>query len=289
MTPDSPPLDLLVLGGLTIDRFEDGASSAGGSVLHIARAAASRGLRVGIVTGAGPEPEAVAGMEELHLLATIVDGSPQAGTTSFRHREAAEGRRLWLGVRGASLGSGADVLARFDARAVLYAPVAGEVPAEALAASDAALTRGAILQGWLRTTDEGEEVQPLPLSALSGALAGALRDFDLLVASREDLLAEGTEPELQLRSMRSAFGSGSTLVVTDGPNGVWIGLEPDGEPWHLPVPRRVEDVPSVGSGDVLAAFMLVGEWRRPPDASFVRQRAELAMQVVAEMLEERRG
>src|SRR5688572_17348215 len=99
MTPDSPPLDLVVLGGLTIDRFADGSSSPGGSVLHIARAAAPRGLRVGIVTHAGPEPEARAGLEELHHLATIVESSPQPATTSFRHQETPEGRQLWLGLR----------------------------------------------------------------------------------------------------------------------------------------------------------------------------------------------
>jgi sugar/nucleoside kinase (ribokinase family) len=291
MTPDSPPLDLLVFGGLTIDRFADGSSVPGGSVMHIARAAAPRGLRVGVVTNAGSEPEARAGLDELHRVATIVESTPQPGTTSFRHGETAEGRQLWLGLRGGSLGTGADAVGRFETRAVLHAPVAGEVPAEALAAWDVRWVRGAILQGWLRTTDEGEEVRPLPLSALSGAVPRVLRTFDLLVASREDLLAEGAEPERQLRSMRRAFGRRPVLVVTDGPNGAWIGLERsdvDGESWHIPVPRVVEDVPTVGSGDVLAAFMLVG-WRRPPDPSFVRSQVNRAMRVVAEMLEERRA
>jgi sugar/nucleoside kinase (ribokinase family) len=292
MTPESPPLDLVVVGGLTIDRFPDGSAAPGGSVLHIARAAAPRGLRIGIVTSAGPEPEARAGLDELHRVATIVESSLQPGTTSFRHGETAEGRQLWLGLRGGSLGSGADMFARFETRAVLYAPLAGEVPAEALAASDVAWVRGAILQGWLRTIDEGEEVRPLPLAALSRAVVKALRGFDLLVASREDLLAERAEPPQQLRSMRRTFGDRPILVVTDGPNGAWIGSEPsvaEAQPSHIPVPRRVEDVSSVGSGDVLAAFMLVGEWPRPPDPGFVRRRAGRAMRVVGEMLEERRA
>jgi sugar/nucleoside kinase (ribokinase family) len=292
MTPDSPPLDLVVLGGLTIDRFADGSSGPGGSVLHIARAAAPRGMRVGIVTNAGSEPEARAGLDELHRAAAIVESSPQPATTSFRHGETAEGRQLWLGRRGESLGSAADARERIDTRAVLFAPVAGEVPAEALAAWDVSWVRGAILQGWLRTTDEGEEVRPLPLSAMGTAVARALRGFDLLVASREDLLAEGTDPQGQLRSMRRTFGHRPILVVSDGPNGAWFGLDPsvaDGEPWHLPVPWRVDDVPTVGSGDVLAAFMLVGEWHRPPDRAFVRRQATHAMRVVAEMLEQRRG
>jgi sugar/nucleoside kinase (ribokinase family) len=291
MTPDSPPLDLLVVGGLTVDRFPDGSSAPGGSALHIARAAAPRGMRVGVVTDAGPEPEARAGLAELHHLAAFVESSTQPATTSFRHRETAEGRRLWLGQRAGAEGPGADTRDRIETRAVLFAPVAGEVPAEALTAWDATWVRGAILQGWLRSIEEGEEVRPLPLSALDGAIAETLRGFDLLVASREDLLAEGGEPPDQLLTMRRAFGPQPTLVVTDGPGGAWIDAPTPGgqaEPMHLPAPRRVDGVPTIGAGDVFTAFMLRGKWRRAGPVSFVRHRAELAMRIVADVLEERR-
>jgi sugar/nucleoside kinase (ribokinase family) len=118
----------------------------------------------------------------------------------------------------------------------------------------------------------------------------ALRGFDLLVASREDLLAESAAPRQQLRSMRRTFGAGPVLVVTDGPEGAWIGVESsvEAEPSHIPVPRRVNDVPTVGSGDVLAAFMLLGEWRAS-DLIFVRTKIDHAMRVVCEMLEGRRA
>ena len=71
MTSVSPSgaLDLVVVGGLTVDRFSDGSAAPGGAVLHIARALAARGVRVGIVTTAGPEPEALAGLAELRDLA----------------------------------------------------------------------------------------------------------------------------------------------------------------------------------------------------------------------------
>jgi len=292
MTPDSRPLDLLVVGGLTIDRFPDGSSAPGGSVLHIARAGAGRGVRVGVVTAAGPEPEARAGLDELDRAATLVESSAEPATTAFRHGETAEGRRLWLGQLGGAVGPGPELRERIDVRAVLFAPVAGEVPVDALGVWDDGWVRAAILQGWLRTTDEGEGVRSRPLSALSGPVVETMRAFDLLVASREDLLAEAAEPHEQLEAMRLAFGRRPTLVVTDGPNGVWIGAEQTvdvHEPWHIPVPRWVEDVPTVGSGDVFAAFMLVGGWQRPAGAGFVHQQAELAMRVVAEVLEERRA
>ena len=50
--------------------------------------------------------------------------------------------------------------------------------------------RAAILQGWLRSLEEGTEVQPLPLRALPLPLVDGIAGFDLLVASREDLVAE---------------------------------------------------------------------------------------------------
>jgi len=290
MTPDSPELDLLVVGALTIDRLADGTAAAGGSVLHICRATAPRGLRVGVVTGAGPEPEAVAALAELRELAALVDWSEQPATISFRHRDAPEGRRLWLGRRGDPVAPSSDTRDQVTAGALLFAPVAGEVPAELLT-WDAGQRRAAILQGWLRSLEEGEEIQPLPLAAVPEPVTDALRDFDLLVASREDLLAEGADPRVQLEALRGAVGSGPTLVVTDGPGGAWIDVPPatgGGDPIHVAVPRRLEGVSSVGAGDVLTAFVLTGEWPRRPTTSFLVDRTRLAMAVVADVLEERR-
>ena len=74
MTPEPPsePLDLLVVGGLTIDRFADGTNAPGGAVMHIAHSAAGQGLRVGVVTTAGPEPLAADAVAELRSMAGAV-------------------------------------------------------------------------------------------------------------------------------------------------------------------------------------------------------------------------
>jgi sugar/nucleoside kinase (ribokinase family) len=291
MTPDSPPLDLLVVGGLTIDRFPDGSSAPGGSVLHVARAAATRDLRVGVVTAGGREPEAKTGVEELRRVAAWVECVEAEATATFRHRESAAGRRLWLERTGRAVDLGAGASARSAVDAVLFAPVAGEITADTLATPDESWSRGAILQGWLRSSGEGE-VRALPLKELDPELVENLRGFDLLVASREDLLAETPDPPDQLRAVRLRFGRGPILVVTDGPGGVWIDSPASSdlaEGLHLAVPRRVDGVPSVGSGDIFAAFMLAGEWPRSPDRRFITERAELAMRVVAEVLEERRA
>ena len=123
----------------------------------------------------------------------------------------------------------------------------------------------------------------MPLSALDPGLAEALSQFDLMVASREDLLGDASEPADQLASLRRSVGPRPALVVTDGVDGVWTERE------HLVVPRVVEGVPSVGAGDIFAAFMLAEPWPRPATANFVQQRAKAAMLAVAEVLEERGG
>ncbi|MBA3689288.1 MAG: hypothetical protein H0W81_10745 [Chloroflexi bacterium] len=274
--------DLLVIGGLTADRFADGSSAPGGSVLHIARAAGAWGMRLAVMTVAGPEPEAQAGLEELRRLTAWLESSAADSTATFIHRDSPEGRRLWLEQGGGPIRM-ADLATRDAPRAILVAPIADEVATEDMARKDAATTRGAILQGFLRSFAADGEVRPLPLSALDPRLVAAVSEFDLLVASREDLAGEAAEPEEQHVALRSRVGGRPAIVLTDGVRGVWTERE------HLPVRRRIDGVASVGAGDIFAAFMLAEAWPRPAPAAFLRQRAEAAMLAVAEVLEERRG
>ena len=64
--------DLLIVGGLTIDRFPDGTSAPGGSVIHAGRAAAADGARLTILTVAGDEPEAAIGLRQLAELGDLI-------------------------------------------------------------------------------------------------------------------------------------------------------------------------------------------------------------------------
>jgi sugar/nucleoside kinase (ribokinase family) len=280
--PPPDALDLLVVGGLTIDRFADGSSVPGGSVTHIARAAASRGLRVGVVAVAGPEPVAQAGLAELRRLAAVVQVAVGTETATFRHSGTRTERRLYLDRRGADVDIDAADLGRLLSRALLFAPVAGEVRAHTLDLGDAERQRAAILQGWLRTTDPDSQVRSLALAALDPAVLRALGRLDLLVASRDDMLAEGDDASNQLHALRRAVGNGPSLVLTDGANGLWLNVGESQR--YVAAPWRVDGVSTVGAGDVLAAFMLVAlaAERRPAEA------AQQAMRLVAEVLEERK-
>ena len=273
--------DLLVIGGLTIDRFADGSSAPGGSVLHAARAAVSRGVRVTVLTVAGPELDAQAGLRKLHGLAVAVESADARATATFLHHDTADGRRLELERRGGRVEiAGSALVAGADA--VLVAPVAGDVATEELSLLASVPVRAAILQGWLRSLDEGADVRPLPIQALGAAAIDALGRFDLLVASREDLLAESVDPREQLGALRRAVGAGPALFVTDGTNGLW--LDDRTATLHLPVPRLVDADSTVGAGDILAAFLAVGD-----PAVTMERRARDAMRIVAEVLGERRG
>jgi sugar/nucleoside kinase (ribokinase family) len=284
MLTDSPPdaLDLVVVGGLTIDRFIDGSSAPGGSVLHIARATAPRGLRLGVITAAGPERSAQSGVEELNRLAAFVAMTHGTASTTFRHSQTAAGRELRMDRRGADPSVGIDAPSRSAARAILFAPVAGEVEAPALARWGAAPRRAAILQGWLRSVGPDGLVRPVPLAAVDASLVLELGQLDLLVASREDLLADGSEPATQLLAMRQAAGDRPTLVVTDGADGLWLGT--GGSAVHLAAPWQVHGVSTVGAGDILAAFLLTSLVPEQPAVAA----AQHAMRIVAEVLEERK-
>ncbi|HEX6139714.1 MAG TPA: carbohydrate kinase family protein, partial [Candidatus Limnocylindria bacterium] len=277
----------VIVGGLTVDRFEDGRAEAGGSVTHAARAAASRGMRVAVLTAAGPEPPARRGVAELRRLCPVVIVEDAPATATFEHREDATGRRLRLARAAPPVRLDANLTASLPSRAVLFAPIAGEVDHSTLRAGSAYAWRGAILQGWLRSTVEGAEVTPVPPHAVPAPLREALGTFDLLLASREDLNAGDAAGSAQqdLATLRAAFGRSPALVLTDGSRGAWISAAGSAAPMaHVAVPRVLEGVATVGAGDVLGAVLLVALSRGEPLETAVRN----AMAAVVDFLEERR-
>ncbi len=255
----STRLDLLVVGSMTIDRFADGSLAPGGSVLHASLAAADAGYRVGVATVAGPEPEARRGLERLGHL-QMLRAATATATLTFRHEETPAGRRLWLEVPATRL----EAVERVgQPAAVLFAPVAHELDGGLGGLDGGGAATGAILQGWLRALEPGSIVAPLGLVALPAALVGRLAACDVLVASREDLVAVADAPQPQLDALRVTFGGRPTLVVTDGTAGAWVDAA--GARQLIPVPRVIRDVPMVGAGDAYAALMLgaIGRGRDP--------------------------
>ena len=247
--------DLLVVGGLSIDRFPDGSTAPGGSVLHAARAVAATGGRVATIVGASSEPLAQAALAELAELGPCLVHRAIA-TTRFAIDERGARRSLRLEAAGGELKVAARDMDRWHAAAVLLAPIAGELDVATLRAARGAVARVAALQGWLRSLHRGLEVSPLRLQALPEDLVAELRQFDALVASVDDLIAEGLSPDEQLDALRDRVGVGPALIVTNGPNGA--RLDPGGgERLDVSAPHRVSDAPIVGAGDAFAALLTV--------------------------------
>ncbi|HET8571509.1 MAG TPA: PfkB family carbohydrate kinase [Candidatus Limnocylindria bacterium] len=283
------PVDLLLVGGLTIDRFADGSLQPGGAVLHAARAARAAGCRVGIVSVAGPEPVGRAGVAELldiSVFALVAD-APQ--TPAFRHREGRVGRRLWLEPGGAGVRMAPGAQLPMQAHAVLFAPVFDELPDASLGWGGAAL-RGACLQGWLRRTEAGGAIAPLELASLHDSTVSRLATFDALFASDEDVSADRGTPERQLDALRTRLGPGPLLVLTLGADGAWFDIDrPQGTRarWHMAAPTRIDDVATTGAGDAFAALFLAS-YDGALSRDGVSDAAAQAMSGVVRMLEKRR-
>lgn len=277
--------ELLVVGGLTIDRLPDGRELAGGSVLHATRAMALDGRRIAVRTIAGPEDDARAGLDEI---AQSADLTTQAVARSIRfehqHEHEPASRRLRYGGGGGTL----EIGARVSTPALLLAPVADELAAASLgAAVGAAKDHGAIvaanLQGWLRRLEPGTMVEPIPLAEVAHETLRVLAACDALIASREDLVSEGRQVTTQVEALRTAMGRRPLIVVTDGSNGAWLddatGLH------HVAVPRVVRHGSDVGAGDAFAALFAgaLGRGVAPIPAALD------AAAVTAEYLAERTG
>jgi sugar/nucleoside kinase (ribokinase family) len=286
--PRRAPPDLLVVGGMTVDRLPDGSATAGGSVVHGGGAAARMGARVAAVTLAGSEPEVTFALRGLRGGLERVEVQRVQRSIGFEHRVDGERRILrFLGSAGLPI--------RLDgapaAGAILYAPVAGEIEAAGLTRARGGALRAAILQGWLRRLVPGELVSGLALAELDPDLVAALAQMDLVVASREDLLADAERPHEQLDALRSVLGPRPVLVLTDATAGAWFDHTGNGtsERWRVPVDHVVEGVPVVGAGDIFAAALAL-RWPRGGAATRdgITRAARAAAETVARELERRR-
>jgi len=244
--PDSP-VDLLVIGGLTVDVLDD-AEVAGGAARYGVEGALSAGLSVGLVTVADDEAPVRDVLDGMRGRVQLVR-QPAAASIRFEHHGAHDRRRLRLTARTDTVNLGG-LTSLPRANAVLFAPVAGEVDAATMTAFTAPL-RAAGLQGWLRTTDQDGWVEPRPLDGLNPDLAATLRGLDLLVASERDVGA--ADGPAALAALRAWAGPGPELVVTAGVHGAWLDLR-TGPAVHVPA-DVVEGRHTIGAGDAFGAVL----------------------------------
>jgi len=253
-----PPIELLVVGALTIDRFPDGSAEAGGSVLHATRAAARARASITVVTAAGDEPEAREGLLELREMARVVlEEVPD--TLVFEHDER-EGRRQLRLLGNVRLRPDPRQLQRMRPRAVLLAPVAGELDEVALGTIDEAIEariRVATLQGWLRRREADGRVARIDLGDLPQTVLAALRNCDAVIVSHEDLGREEPAPDSAAALEVRRWLPGPGVLVTWGGAGY---VRADAEAREPTVVRRrdaIQSAPTIGAGDAFAAVIAI--------------------------------
>jgi sugar/nucleoside kinase (ribokinase family) len=248
--------ELLIVGGLTIDRFPDGSSAPGGSVIHAGRAAAADGVRLTILTVAGDEPEAAVGLAQLAGLGDLIHQRAPS-TVTYGHAES-DGRRVLTYL--ASAGPIAPPALADPPDVALLAPIADELPASEIAVlRDAARSRLTILliQGWLRRLEIGAPARPLALDEVPEATWDAFATADAIVVSTEDLAESPEDPFVEAAGVRAKIGKRPLLVLTLGDRGYLLD-DPAADHVIAYVPRRVvEGVPMVGAGDTFGAALAV--------------------------------
>ena len=277
---------LLIVGGLTVDRFGDGSRAPGGSVLHSGVAAIAEGAELAILTVAGDEPEARAGIERLESLGTVYC-QPSDATTTYRHEEADGRRVLVYEARSEQIDpAGIDGLLPVDV--VLVAPIADELPPTAIGRLRATLpdARSVLLiQGWLRRLTIGQPVRPMRLDDVPEATWRAFSEADAVVVSSEDFASDTDDTFAQSAAVRERIGPAPLLLLTLASRGYLLD-DPAADRVTATVPRNVVDgVPMVGAGDTFGAALAINLARgaSPADA------AEAATERVIAVLESRRA
>lgn len=275
---------LLIAGGLTIDRFADGTTAPGGSILHAGLAAVAAGAQPAFVTVAGDEPEARHGLARLSELGDLHHRAADA-TTRFAHGEADGRRVLVYEAAGGTIAVPRGGLP--DADLLLAAPIADELPPASVAALRDELgprLTTLLIQGWLRHLALGEPVRALSLDEVDAEVWACFTAADVIVVSTEDLADAPLDPFVQAAALRSRLGPRPLLVLTLGTEGYLLD-DPRADRVVASVPRRVvTGVPNVGAGDTFGAALTLHLARgdAPPVA------AEAATERVIELLESRR-
>ncbi len=250
--------ELLIVGGLTIDRFADGRSAPGGSVLHAGLAAVEEGAAVTFLTVAGDEPEALEGLARLAQLGTLIH-QPAVSTTTYRHDES-EGRRVLVYDATTALIDPTLAGEIEPPRVALLAPIADELSAAGVDTLRAVLRPACtvlLIQGWLRRLHLGSPVHPLPLDSLAPELWATFSGADAIVVSTEDLAEAPEDPFAQAAALRSRLGPDPVLVLTLGTEGYLLD-DPAADRLVATMPRVVvEGVPTVGAGDTFGAALAV--------------------------------
>jgi sugar/nucleoside kinase (ribokinase family) len=225
------PVDYLVFGHLSVDLTSAGPR-LGGTVSYAALAARALGLRVGIVTSAGPE----APLEVLEGIPLV--SVPSVRSTTFENIPTPHGRKQILHHRAETLTPEHIPPAWRHAPILHLAPLAQEFPHH-LASNVSASLVGLTPQGWMRGWDAAGNVHPVPFENADEILP----HIGAMVISLEDV--GGDEEQVEFFAHHTRL-----LAVTDAASGSLLYWNGDRRRFRAP---KVQEVDATGAGDIYAA------------------------------------
>ena len=229
------PVDYLVIGHIAHDLTPQGPR-LGGTVAYSALTARALGLRVGIVTAAGPETS----LESLNDITVISLDSPQS--TTFENIYTGHGRIQYLRAQATKVDFNSVPDAWRRASIIHLGPIANEMDSVLLKGFSPALL-GITPQGWMRQWDAENRVSSREWTGaeLALSLAGAV------VISREDVDDNDELIEHMAHQTR-------VLAVTEGAAGSVLYWHGDRRRFRAP---EVPEVDATGAGDIFAAAFFI--------------------------------
>jgi sugar/nucleoside kinase (ribokinase family) len=228
------PVDYLVIGHAAHDLTPAGPR-LGGTIAYSALTARVLGLRVGILTSAGPETSLAA----LEGIPTVV--IPSEHSTTFENQYTPEGRKQILHHRATKIELDHIPAPWRHAKIVHLGPIAGEMDASLPKGISPDLL-GLTPQGFMRGWDESGHVRPAKWED-----ASALEAAGAVVISMEDVGGDMEQIERMAQHTR-------ILVVTEGAAGCVLHWHGDRRRFHT---RDFPELDATGAGDIFAAAFFI--------------------------------
>jgi sugar/nucleoside kinase (ribokinase family) len=229
------PVDYLVIGHIAHDLTPQGPR-LGGTVAYSALTARVLGLRVGIVTAAGPETS----LDALNDITVISLDSPQS--TTFENIYTGHGRIQYLRAQATKIDFNSVPDSWRRASIIHLGPIANEMDS-VLPKSFSPTLLGLTPQGWMRQWDAENRVSSREWTGAEPALSQA----GAVVISREDVDDNDELIEHMAHQTR-------VLAVTEGAAGSVLYWHGDRRRFRAP---EVPEVDATGAGDIFAAAFFI--------------------------------
>lgn len=229
------PVDYLVIGHVAHDLAPEGPR-LGGTAAYSALTARALGLRVGVVTAAGPETS----LAPLNGISVVSLESPNS--TTFENIYTERGRIQYLRAQAGRIDLERVPQPWRSTPIIHLGPIANEVE-DVLPEGFSPALLGLTPQGWMRQWDAERRVSMAEWSYSERALQRA----NAVVMSREDV--NGNEELIEQIAHQTRV-----LVVTEAAAGAVLFWNGDRRRFRAP---EIREVDATGAGDIFAAAFFV--------------------------------